>query len=258
MKKYKGLIAKIVFVAVCVIAWQLFAESKNLIAFPPLTKIFSTLFSCIVNPKRAILKYLGNSLILIVKGLGIGAAAALVCSALSVVFETFRSIYELIVSIFDLLPGVALLPILIITVGANDAAILLLVIHSVVWPMSRSIIDGFRTIPKLYIEAGRNFGLKGAGLITGVFIPASFANILSGIKVGWARAWRGLISAEMIFGAAQSAGIGVFINNARTVWIDYASVYAALFLIIFVGVAVEYGVFKTIEKFTVKRWGMAR
>ncbi len=90
------------------------------------------------------------------------------------------------------------------------------------------------------------------------FIPASFANILSGIKVGWARAWRGLISAEMIFGAAQSAGIGVFINNARTVWIDYASVYAALFLIIFVGVAVEYGVFKTIEKFTVKKMGYGK
>ena len=66
--------------------------------------------------------------------------------------------------------------------------------------------------------------------------------MLSGIKVGWARAWRGLISAEMIFGAAQSAGIGVFINNARTTWIDYPSVYAAIILIIIVGVIVEYGI----------------
>ena len=82
--------------------------------------------------------------------------------------------------------------------------------------------------------------------------------MLSGIKVGWARAWRGLISAEMIFGAAQSAGIGVFINNARTIWIDYASVYAAIFLIIIVGIIVEYGLFRTIEKHTVRKWGMVR
>ena len=61
---------------------------------------------------------------------------------------------------------------------------------------------------------------------------------------------------EMIFGAARTAGIGVFINNARTVWIDYPAVYAALILIIIVGVIVEYGIFQTIEKMTVKKWGM--
>jgi len=127
-----------------------------------------------------------------------------------------------------------------------------------VWPMSRSIIDGFRTTPPIYIEAGKNIGLRTAGLIWGIYIPASFAGMLSGIKVGWARAWRGLISAEMIFGAAQSAGIGVYINNARTVWIDYPSVYAALILIIAVGVLMEYGVFQVIERATVQKWGMIR
>ena len=152
----------------------------------------------------------------------------------------------------------ALLPILMITVGANDTSILILVIHSVIWPMSRSLIDAFRTTPAIYLEAGKNMGLGRAGLLFGVYIPASFAAMLSGIKVGWARAWRGLISAEMIFGAAQSAGIGVYINNARTVWIDYPSVYAALILIVIVGVVMEYGVFQTIERYTVKKWGMVR
>ena len=62
----------------------------------------------------------------------------------------------------------------------------------------------------------------------------------------------------MIFGATQSAGIGVFINNSRTVWIDYTAVYAALILIILVGIIVEYGIFQVIEKKTVRRWGMVR
>ncbi|MBE5865960.1 MAG: ABC transporter permease subunit [Lachnospiraceae bacterium] len=210
------------------------------------------------NPQRQILSYLGHSLIAIVKGLGIGAVFAIVFSGLSVVSSTFNAIYNLIVSIFDLLPGVALLPILMITVGANDTSILILVVHSVIWPMSRNIIDGFKTTPRMYIEAGKNMGLGTLGLVTGVYIPASFASMLSGIKVGWARAWRGLISAEMIFGAAQSAGIGVYINNARTVWIDYPSVYAAIILIIIVGVIVEYCVFRVIEKLTVRKWGMVR
>ena len=62
----------------------------------------------------------------------------------------------------------------------------------------------------------------------------------------------------MIFGAARTAGIGVFINNARTVWIDYPCVYAAIILIIIVGVIVEYGLFQTIERLTVRKWGMVR
>ena len=224
--------------------------------FPPLDVILQKLIDSFTNPKRQILTYMGNSVLSILKGLGIGVVLAVICSGLAVSSEIFRAIFSLIVSVFDLLPGVALLPILMITIGANETSILILVVHSVIWPMSRSILDGFRTIPKIYVEAGKNIGLEGLRLIFGVYVPASFANMLSGIKVGWARAWRGLISAEMIFGAARTAGIGVFINNARTVWIDYPSVYAALILIILVGVIVEYGVFQIIEKLTVKKWGM--
>lgn len=258
MKKYKTLIARIVFVAAVIVIWQSYANYRGIMGFPTLDTILSKLVFCITSPNRRILTYLGHSLLSIIKGLGIGAALALLFSGLSAVSKTFLSIYNLVVSVFDLLPGVALLPILMITVGANDTAILILVIHSVIWPMSRSIIDGFRTIPEIYVESGKNYGLSLAGLIFGIYIPASFASILSGIKTGWARAWRGLISAEMIFGAAQSAGIGVFISNARTIWIDYPAVYASIVLIILVGIIMEYGVFQVIERHTVKKWGMVR
>lgn len=258
MKKHKELISQLVFVLAVAIFWQCYAKYRNIMGFPSLDTIFTKLIKCFSNPQRAILSYLGNSLLMIAKGLGIGIALALVFSGLSVIGSVFNAIYNLVVSVFDLLPGVALLPILMITVGANDISILILVIHSVLWPMSRNIIDGFKTTPKIYIESGRNIGLSRFRLIYGVYIPASFSSLLSGIKVGWARAWRGLISAEMIFGAAQSAGIGVFINNARTTWIDYPAVYAAMVLIILVGVVMEYGVFRTIEKKTVKKWGMVR
>lgn len=258
MKKYKELIAQVIFVIACIVFWQWYANKRNIMGFPALDTILLRLIDCFTNPQRKILSYLGYSLVSILKGLGIGAVLALLFSGLSVVSKTFYAIYNLIVSVFDLLPGVALLPILMITIGANQTSILILVIHSVVWPMSRNMIDGFKITPGIYIEAGKNMGLGTAGLVFGVYIPAAFANILSGMKVGWARAWRGLISAEMIFGAAQSAGIGVFINNARTVWIDYPSVYAAIILIIIVGLIVEYGIFQVIEKKTVRKWGMIR
>lgn len=258
MKKLRTILIQIVFVIAAAVLWQVYAKSRNLMGFPPLDVIFSRMLYCFTSDRRPILLYLGHSILAIVKGLGIGIVLALLFSSLSVSVKPIGAIYNLVVSVFDLLPGVALLPILMITVGANETSILILVIHSVVWPMSRNLIDGFRMTPQIYIESGRNIGLNTPGMIFGVYIPASFASILSGIRVGWARAWRGLISAEMILGAAQSAGIGVFINNARTVWIDYPAVYAAIILVIIVGVIVEYGIFLQIEKATVRKWGMIR
>lgn len=258
MKKYSVHIARIIFVLAVVCAWQIYAVKRGIMAFPPLNEIINKLFGLFTDDSRPILKYLGNSMLTILKGLGLGSILAIIFSGFSIVSGIFDSIYNLIVSVFDLIPGVALLPILMITVGANDTSILILVVHSVIWPMSRNIIDGFRSVPQIYIESGKNIGLGKAGIIFGVYIPSSFASMLSGVRVGWARAWRGLISAEMIFGSARAAGIGVFINNARTVWIDYTAVYAAIFLIIIVGVVVEYGIFRNIENRTVRKWGMIR
>ncbi len=258
LKKNKTLTARLVFVLLLAAFWQWYASSRNIMGFPPLDVIFFSLLDDIFNPQRAVLSYLGHSLLLIAEGLGVGAALAIFFSGLSVTNSAIFSIFNLLISVFDLLPGVALLPILMITVGANDTSILILAGHSVLWPMSRSILDGFRQTPVIYLEAGKNMGLGRLSLVLKVYLPASFASLLSGFKVGWARAWRGLISAEMIFGAAQSAGIGVFINNARTIWIDYPSVYAAIILIIAVGVVIEYGFFQVIERTTVKKWGMIR
>lgn len=259
MKKYKKIIVQIVFVILLLAFWEWYAIQRDIMAFPRIGTILETLFEdMFVSDVRPILQYLGRSLLLIAKGLGIGIVLAFICSGLSVASETFHAIYNLIVSICDLLPAVALMPILMITIGATDTTIVILVVHSVVWPMSRSIIGGFLSVPQMYIESGKNIGLSNIGLICGIYIPSSLASIISGLRVGWARAWRGLISAEMIFGVASSAGIGTYINNARTLWLSFPSVYAALILIILVGVIVEYGLFSNIEKYTVKKWRMIR
>ena len=259
MKKYHKIIVQVLFVVVLLAFWEWYAIQRDIMAIPRLEVILQTLYEdMFISDVRPIVQYLGKSLLLIAEGLGIGMLLAFIFSGLSVANSIFDIIYNLVVSICDLLPAVALMPILMITIGATDTTIIVLVVHSVVWPMSRSIIDGFKSVPKMHIESGKNIGLTKVGLIFGIYIPSSFSNIISGIRVGWSRAWRGLISAEMIFGVASSAGIGTYINNARTLWLSFPSVYAALILIILVGVIVEYGIFSNIEKHTVRKWGMIR
>ena len=72
MKKYKNLIAQIIFVIACVVFWQVYATQRNIMGFPTLDTIFKSLISSFSDPQRPILVYLGHSLVSIIKGLGIG------------------------------------------------------------------------------------------------------------------------------------------------------------------------------------------
>lgn len=258
LKKHKKIIAQITFIAVVLVVWQVtfnLGKYPELI-FPSISSIWNGLVRSFASENM--LEMLLHSMKLIFEGLGIGILLAFVLSGLSVVSETFYAVYNMLVSVCDLLPGVALLPLAILWIGIGEKTIIFLVIHSVIWPMSRSLIDGFKSTPALYIEAGKNIGLRRISLIFGVYIPASFGRILTGLKTGWARAFRGLISAEMIFGATSSgAGIGWFISMKRN-YMDVPGVFAAIIAIIIVGLIIEYGVFYWIERFTVKKWGMTR
>ncbi|MCR5527389.1 MAG: ABC transporter permease subunit [Lachnospiraceae bacterium] len=195
---------------------------------------------------------------LIARGLGIGILLSFVFSGLSVVSKHFSYIFNFVVSVMDLIPGIALLPLAILWFGIGQTTVIVIVVHGVLWPMSRNILDGFKSIPSIYVESGKNIGLNGLELVTGIYLPASFNSVLSGLRVGWARAWRGLISIEMVFGTTGSgAGIGWYIFMKRTN-LDTAGVFASLLVIIFIGLIVEYGIFHIIEIKTVRKWGIIK
>ena len=174
-KNIKNSLVKIIFIVSVLILWQVLYTLKIWpeILFPSLGdigKAFVTAFT-----ERELGTMVLHSLSLIIKGLIVGIALALVFSSLSVISETFYTIYNMIVSMCDLIPGIALIPVAILWIGVGDGAIIFMVIHAVVWPMSRSIIDGFNAVPELYLEVGRNIGLSPVKLIFGSLSSGSFA-----------------------------------------------------------------------------------
>jgi len=154
------------------------------------------------------------------------------------------------------LPGIAILPIFMIWFGLGEAAIIAVIVHSVIWPLYSNLTMGIKSIPDLYSQVSRGFGLKGIKACYHVTLPSVLPYLLSGLRTGWARAWRALISAEMIFGAiGGGGGLGWFIFKNR-VFMDTAGMFAGLIVVICVGLIVERGVFDLIETKTLKKWGM--
>lgn len=196
------------------------------------------------------------SLALISKGLAASAVLALGAGYACLALPASRKGFESLATLFHPLPGVALLPLVILWAGAGETAILVIIVHGAFWPLLQNVLSGIRSVPDLYVKVGDNYGLTSREKVTGIILPATAPFLLAGAKIAWARAWRGLISAEMIFGAAGMAGgIGWAIYRSR-VFMDPAGILAGLAVIMAIGLLVERFIFRWIERSTVEKWGM--
>jgi len=91
-----------------------------------------------------------------------------------------------------------------------------------------------------------------------ILVPAALPSIVSGLKIGWAFAWRTLIAAELVFGTtAGQGGLGWYIfQNRNELYTD--KVFAGLAAVILIGLLVDNVVFRPLETLTIRRWGMQR
>lgn len=151
------------------------------------------------------------------------------------------------------LPSICWLPIAVLWFGLTEKAILFVVVMGSLLSVTISMETGRKQLPKIYTMAGRNLGARGIRLFWHVTLPASLPYIVSGLKQGWAFAWRSLISGEMIF---VTLGLGQLLMMGRDLN-DMSQVVAVMILIIALGYLVDGVFFRTIEKQLQHRWGLA-
>ncbi|MGU3361988.1 ABC transporter permease [Methylobacterium sp. M6A4_1b] len=198
------------------------------------------------------------SLTVLVQGYVAGIALAFGLTTLAVSTQFGRDLLSTLTAMFNPLPAIALLPLALLWFGLGSGSLIFVLIHSVLWPMALNTYAGFQGVPETLRMAGRNYGLRGPSYVLQILIPAALPAILSGLKIGWAFAWRTLIAAELVFGASSGrGGLGWYIfQNRNELYTD--RVFAGLVLVIVIGLVVENLVFAAFERLTVRRWGMAR
>jgi NitT/TauT family transport system permease protein len=248
----------LLFFTIILVIWQLIFSLKlfSPILFPSLADIAVAFIKQIAD--GSIIVRSGFSLYLIFIGIIVSIVGAVILTILSSVSKTAEDIIASVTALVDPLPGIAMLPLAILWFGTGNASIIFVIVHSVMWPVLLNITTGFTSVPPIYTEIGRNIGLSRGRLLVGVYLPASLPNILVGLRTGWSRAWRALISAEMVFGATgKTGGLGWDIYMKRS-FMDIPGLYATLVVIMLIGLLIEAVVFKQIETRTVKKWGMVR
>ena len=251
----QGWLRKAVILVGLALAWELYGRYLDSeLLFPTFSATVAAFFRNVADgtiPARA-----ASSLQVLLIGYALGVALAALLTGIAMVSRIGTDFLETMTSMLNPLPAIALLPLALIWFGLGSGSIIFVLVHSVTWAIALNTHSGFQSVSRTLKMVGRNYNLRGVGLICKILIPAAFPSILTGLKVGWAFAWRTLIAAELVFGVSSgSGGLGWFIFENKNM-LDIPNVFAGLLTVIIIGLLVENLIFQTVERHTIQRWGM--
>jgi NitT/TauT family transport system permease protein len=250
-----GAVRKALIILVLAVLWQLYAQYlDNPLLFPTLSDTLVTLWDRFLDgtlPNR-----IWTTLKILLSGYALGTILAAVLTVLAINTRIGTDFLETMTAMFNPLPAISLLPLALIWFGLGASSLVFVLIHSVLWAVALNTHAGFLGVSKTLRMVGANYGLRGVSYVFKILIPAAFPSILTGLKIGWAFAWRTLIAAELVFGVSSGqGGLGWFIFENRNL-LDIPAVFAGLLTVIVIGLIVENVVFQTLERHTIQKWGM--
>jgi NitT/TauT family transport system permease protein len=182
--------------------------------------------------------------------LGIGTLLGLLLSRIRLLDETLGSAVIGLQS----LPSICWFPLALLWFGLNEKAVLFVVVMGAVFAVTLSVRAGVRNLSPLILRAAQVFGASGPRLWWHVLLPASLPAFLSGMRQGWAFAWRSLMAAELLSQSLR-IGVGHLLSTGRDLN-DMAMVLGMIGVILVVGLTVDRTLFAPMERWISRRWGV--
>ena len=194
-------VRRLIVVVVLCLLWQLYAMwLNNNLLFPTLGETIEALYDAVVN--GPLVQRTLTSLQILLMGYALGLAIAGIFTTLAITTRVGTDFLSTLTAMFNPLPAIALLPLALLWFGLGAKSLVFVIIHSVLWAVALNTHSGFTSVSPTLRMAGQNCGLRGISYVAFLLVPAAFPSILTGLKIGWAFAWRTLIAAELVFGVS--------------------------------------------------------
>jgi NitT/TauT family transport system permease protein len=245
-------IKRIIFFGLLLIGWQaavrLLEVSPSLMPAP--TDVFEELVKGFSD------KTLIYDVVASFRRLAIGLAAAIVIGVgLGILLAKNKTADETLgtmVLALQSVPSIVWLPIAIMWFGLNEKAVTFIVILGATLVITINMRMGIKNVSPLYIKAAQTMGSGGIDLFLKVIFPASIPYAVTGIRLGWAFAWRALMAGEIL---STGPGLGYTLKYAS----DFGNMKMVIGIMIIIGVIgtiVDILFFQRVEKNVLRRWGL--
>ncbi|CAB4324634.1 MAG: ABC transporter permease subunit [Actinobacteria bacterium] len=243
---YSVLWPKLSAVVLALVLWQIvvWLGWKPTYVLPGPATVFSELRALVVNGsfwhsvgitmRRATL---GFAIALV-----IGSVIGAVVSQSSIVRRAFGSF----ITGLQTMPSIVWFPFAILLFKLTESAILFVVVLGAAPAIANGLIFGVDHVPPLLVRAGRVLGARGFTLFRSVILPAALPSYVSGLKQGWAFAWRSLMAGELLVIVGNTSSLGVRLDFARTMS-DAPLLLAYMIVILIIGLCVD-AVFGAIDR----------
>jgi NitT/TauT family transport system permease protein len=196
-------------------------------------------------------KYIVASLFRVTWGFGLAALVA-IPSGLAIGWYR-RSEFALnpFIQILRPISPLAWTPIAILWFGVGDASAIFLIFMGSMLPLIVTTVHATAAVPAVYLNAGRNFGLRPFQLLSRIIYPAIAPQLIIGLRITLGVAWIVVVAAEMI---AVNSGLGFLIVDARNAGNRYDLVMGGMVVIGVIGMAMD-GCMRSLESASSLRWG---
>ena len=155
------------------------------------------------------------------------------------------------------LPSVCWVPMATLWFGQSESAMLFVVIMGAIWAIILATAQGISHVPPIFSRAAWSMGCGPLESLVCVVLPASSPFIVSGLKQGWAFAWRSLMSAEIFVPVLSGFGLGQLLHFGRELS-AMDQVLAVMLLILLIGLLADKLIFSPAENALHRRWGTAK
>jgi NitT/TauT family transport system permease protein len=239
----------IAFIAALLVIWQIAIGHEPVHLLPGPWAVVGGIADLLRH--GLLLKYVVASLFRVTWGFLLAAALAIPLGLTVGWYRRAEMAVNPIVEILRPISPLAWIPIAILWFGVGDLAAIFLIFMGCFLPLLLTAINAVRGIPAVYLNAGRNFGLSPAHLVSRVLYPAVMPQLMIGLRITLGFAWLVVVAAEMI---AVNSGLGFLIVDARNAGNRYDLVVAGMVLIGLIGLLLDTGM-RSIEQVKSLRWG---
>ena len=193
----------------------------------------------------------------LVLGYAFGLVVGVPLGLLNARFQVLRDTIGLLGLGLQTLPSVCWAPLALLWFGQTETAMFFIVIMGSLWSITLATSEGVRNVPPIYARAARTMGSRGMHTWVTVILPASLPFIVSGMKQGWAFAWRSLMAAEIYVTILSGFGLGHLLHYGRELQ-AMDTVIGIMLVIVGIGLLADKIMFSPLESFLHRRWGTGR
>lgn len=212
---------------VCV--WQLLANGVSDLILPPPTGVVARLMDPVFFFRLC--RALGQSLVPLMLGFAISLAAAIPLGIAIGRSVTLGRMFDPVITAIYAIPPIAFVPFLIVWFGLFFQARVALVVLMTVFDVLLVIIAGARDVRRGLLDVGRSFGASPLTRMRLIVLPALSPFLFASLRLGFARAVNGMITAELFFAAVN---LGAIMKRA-TENFDTAGVLLVVLLVCVLG-----------------------